>query len=440
MKAGKVSASEFLKCLGTHASGPELACLRTKYSERSVLHYIARRLRDLVYIHSQKQAVNEWVEFGVAVLKSGADPSSVAKRQINHSLAYWQTRFIMPQWDLTPLLDAVHVSNWDMVFGDGWWVRDILKIIRIWAGMVQQAGIDLCQYGAKESEVWKSLPKPKPGTLITKWTLSELVYGPTPEQWSLKVLRRDWGISPLGLQIYELKRVPGSFPKSHVLPTKIIWRPTPKEQAEGPWVIMGHWPVPSQPIDLREAVSSLEFREPFIEIIEDIQDDHGHISIMQYRARAKGRAQRSRSHSQPPPLSLRAGSLFGDYRQRYKGFEREWFSKYRCSVTSKLELQPCCCSGNGSLFDPRSCVKGGANGPSSVQESKRWEYFSFLADIALCQDNHPNPMRRIRKGHTGAADCPWNCRAVNLDELNVPKTMEPYHPMAYCRYEEYKVT
>lgn len=421
------TTSEFLKCLGMQALDPRLAQLRTKHSGRSVLHYVASRLH---YSRFSEKATNDWARLGVAVLKNGANPSSIAK-VAQSAWSQQEAANYEFGWYLTPLLESANISNWGLWTDEEWALQQILETIQLWAGMVQQAGIDLCEYGAREREAWKTLPEEDPGYWAYGWTVSELVFGATPEQWSFKVrdphTANHW--------IWELGRLPGCFPENQdVLPTRIIWAPSPDEDSEGPWVKKEPLLISSQSVDLRDVISGLERRDTPIKPFRIVQDDTGAVSIMQHRASRK-KVQRPRSHSQPPPLGLRAGTTRYDLIRYNNGVERPWLPSFHKSL---VDFKWCLVCSFVDSKDMRRCVESAADGPSAVQNSWQWSSRSYLAEISCCQDGEPQNCEGLR--HTGRADCPWNCKAVNLEGLNVPKALRHSRPRRRsARYEKYRV-
>lgn len=420
------TTSEFLKCLGMQASDPRLAHLRTKHSGRSVLHYVASRLRDSYF---SEKATNDWAGLGVAVMKNGANPSSIAK-VAQSAWSHQEAANHEFRWYLTPLLESANVSNWGLGTGKELALRENLKTIQIWPGMVQQAGIDLCKYGANEREAWKTLPKEDPSCQLHQWTVSELVCGPTPEQWSFKV--RDPHTA--NRWIWELGKLPGCFPEDQdALPTRIIWAPSPDEESEGPWVRKEPLLIPSQSVDLRDVISGLEHRDASIEPFEIVQDDTGAVSIMQYRA-SREKTQRRRSHSQPPPIGLRSTTTRYDLVRYGHNIKKPWLYGFHKSL---VDFKWCLCCRFDKSQDMRRCVES-ASGPSAFQGSVYWLLRSYLAEISDCQDGEPRNRAGLR--HTGTADCPWNCKAVNLEGMNVPKALRFHHPRRRsARYEKYRV-
>lgn len=104
--------------------------------------------------------------------------------------------------------------------------------------MLQQAGLDLRDYGDKESQVWKLLGiedfskiDQANCPLNYRARVGQLIYGPTPADWSLMIR---W---PIRIRIFKLHPPPGVFPVKHNLLTTIIWYPTEEERNEGPWEI-----------------------------------------------------------------------------------------------------------------------------------------------------------------------------------------------------------
>lgn len=356
------------------------------------MYYVARRLGETVDAGCLMQAAIDWMQLGVAVLKNGADPSSIAKLELGYSSTICLGRFDWLEWELTPLLHCIDVWNWSVVFGSLWSLKSILKRIRIWAGMMQQAGIDLCQYGAQEREVWTNLPKAQPSwrlddcTPWQSWIVSGLVYGSTPEQWSLRVQSSMTD----KCQVFELGSLPGSFPSTRkYLPTTIIWKPTFKEDIEGPWLVKESSPIRPHSIDLRELISVVkreqEQNDVYVKHVNRIQNDHGPVCMMQYQA-MRERPTRRRSHSQPAPISLHANSRY-IFATRRTASRRSWIPPYhKCPHDSKWGFW-CGCSLQWFYYwSPAlsGCVEGILDGLFSVQESRKWQYRSFLAEISKC--------------------------------------------------------
>jgi hypothetical protein len=447
----------FLRCIGLRPSDRKLAFLRNS-SGASVLHYVARRLSN-AYNGFLSDELREWLDIGVSVLKNGADPCSIADEEDDewlHGRGFSKNRangsrftgHKQEVWQTTPLLDCVYISCWQMMRDSKDWLPHTLNTIRVWAETIQRAGLDLCDYGAKESEVWKSLGVQdyskfqhilKQRYQPTK--IEQLVYGSTPTDWSLKTCHF-WSH-----YVYGLRPPPGAFTEKQCLPATIAWLPTKKEENEGPWTLVESKYLVSKHVDLRNSLSHSQ--EPFNKLVDDPQDDSGVIMLMQYRA-SRTPSAASRSHSQPPCLRRREVAYYAVQ----SSHRRLWLTGYHlCPFDFRWRLG---CVGEppwrfGSLtqderydsnhklndnaswnvFHVRSCAKGIFQGRFSAQESRYWQRHSFLTYITYCQDNiHRNwllhDVESVR--HTGNRDCPHGCRKVYMDRLNVPEPLRYYHP------------
>lgn len=406
-----MQVSGFLKCLGLRPSDKRLAFIKTS-SGLSVLHHIARRYWKFPRGRFPNPEFQEWFDLGISILKSGADPSSIA-----------------PEWRYTPLSGCLLVMYWRTYEDRRTSLAQKLNAIRVWVKMVQLAGLDLCEYGAKETEVWRALGVQEFSELqkgeLTK--VEELVYGSTPVDWSLKISRRRT------LCVYELRPPPGAFIANLHLPSKLIWLPTTAEEDEGPWEVVESKALISATVDIGGPVSHLN--EPFTELVEGAQDDSGTIMLMQYRA-SRPRS-KSRSNSQPPFLRRREVAYFAaHYSRRHKWlayfhlcpYDSQW--KFGCvgygderydSVPRLWESDAFLC------FHIRSCAKGISSRCLSVQLSRSWQNYSFLTGIRDCQDyGRCWPFRRVE--HSGTVDCPQGCGKVRLNRLHVPESLRSYHP------------
>lgn len=224
------------------------------------------------------------MRLGVEVLKSAANPRDVLTNIANKSLG---TSVFEP---LTFLLrPTVDTDVYQLSFA--------LKSIRLWADMVSQAGINLCQYGAWEAEAWKHIQS---GASPDSYSCT-LLYGSTPAEWSIKIHG-----PVVRLKTFELIRgPPGSFPclRDERVPTQICWKPFPKEWNQGSWTELKTISLLSQPRVIEDWISDLQRAELFEELVAEAQDDAGPIVLLQLRAsRSKSSTSRARSHSQPPSL------------------------------------------------------------------------------------------------------------------------------------------
>jgi hypothetical protein len=435
-----MKVSRFLKYIGLLQSDTKLASLRSS-TGTSILHHIAHRIK-YFHLEGQPNELKEWYDLGVNVLKNGADPSYTAQltqtRLIGpaHTILYSE-RKSRERSPATPLIDAI---------GHMWWkggskyafVRT-LKIIRVWVEMLQLAGIDLIEYGGKESQIWRSLSLQDHRGFERPWhsdddiscKVEQLVYGSTPTDWSL-IFSREWRVP-----ILELKPPPGTFPEEHHLPTTIIWHPTREEDNEGHWEVQTKMKIFSDPMDLRDVV---EAEEPFTELIRSTQDDSSVIMLMNFQS-ARPQNWASRSSSQPPSIRGRRGE------PEYTPFGRLWLQNcHFCCFDWRWRL---CCVGNiceraynSRLFTGpymKDCINGTSNKANfSIQNSMMWFDYSYLAEIARCQDGdkdtgHIKSQRTWKwrpkiLRHSGNRDCPQGCWKVDLNRLQVPEYLQEYHP------------
>lgn len=421
-----VTPSLFLQILGLDASDHRLATLQHTHRGMTTLHLIARCFRVFA---SCGRIIRDWFNLGIEILQNGADASSAS----------------VGGWCDTPLLNGLHpIERGAFPYTRS--LKEILAMLRLWADMIYQAGIDLCQYGAREVEVWKSLPRASLKLSMDSlsrsgWVVVErLVYGPTPADWTLKVRPLEF---PFYFRVLELRDPPGSFPRDSRVPTKIFWVPNTEEQDEGNWEEVTKCKIPcttsTQPVELQRAIADCqqEPEEPFfIKTLDDTQDDAGAIALMQLRADRASRSRgtsASRSHSQPPYLFVRDPT------------KHIYFTRQRIS-RAWLPLLPLCPSDFRWNFETtytvydiysgfrklRDCTRIMANRPALAQQSREWQGASFLAWIAACQNDRPSTMLR-ENGHTGLPGCPQNCRKVHLEKLHVPEELKHYHPRSPWR-------
>ncbi|KAJ4385412.1 hypothetical protein N0V93_009840 [Gnomoniopsis smithogilvyi] len=163
----------------------------------------------------------DWIKLGIEVLKNGADASGV-KTEASRSRA-------------TPLLQCIGAPEL-VTFRYERNLEKMLERLHLWINVVYEAGLDLCQYGAREAEVWKSLStfqQADTSNLPCQAVIVEqLLFGPRPEDWTVVV--RNW-MPPVNGVVFELRIPPGSFPHDPRVPTKINWQPAAAERNEGHW-------------------------------------------------------------------------------------------------------------------------------------------------------------------------------------------------------------
>ena len=181
VRVGLRSPSDFLKCVGLGQSDQRLASLVSS-TGTSVLHYIARRLWSMQYRNYFPNGSRKLLDFGVSVLKNGANPSTIAQWQ-------FKPRIEFSVWRSTPFLDRVGIWDWKIGVDAMSELLSTLESIRTWTEMIQQAGLDLCDYGAKEMQAWKSIglqdhcnyDQGAGSFQGSSSKVGQLVYGSTPE-------------------------------------------------------------------------------------------------------------------------------------------------------------------------------------------------------------------------------------------------------------------
>lgn len=397
-----------LQYLGLQASDARLATLRSSQNHKSILDYVATGIFDPVF---EDTWTSDFVRLGLEVLKNAGDPWSllVTKGKTEQPSPFFSYIDYLLQFSL--------YSNLALL-------RRFLERLGLWVDMVSRAGIDICQYGVREAERWRSLQSTN---------RYKLVYGRTPAEWSLET--RDF----VELTTFELRTPPGSFPLSRDerVPTKICWPPSAKEWHEGPWAEVGRVSLVSRPYQIK-AVKSPAFKRAklFSGLLAETQDDAREIALLQLRApRSRNSASRSQSQPSRSPLKRRDQSthcaVLGGF------YLRHWLAGCHLCTDSKWTLGRNCgypwqvdnIALDGCIRQSRdeSMVKR----QRSVQESFNWCNASFLASISACQDGEVSmPWQRPKAihCHTGRADCPLGCGTVNLDQLHVPTELKLYHP------------
>ncbi|KAH0848295.1 hypothetical protein FOPE_02203 [Fonsecaea pedrosoi] len=405
----RLDATAFLRCVGMQAMDPRLALLRNN-SGQTVLHCVAS--------HNLERH-KDWLDIGLGVLKNGADPSMIADA----------SNYGPEEWLVTPLLHYLQVHRWKSP-------RDFIRMlhrVHTWAEMIQQAGLDLFQYGVRESGIWRDLgvqALEKRGGWGAQVT--GLIYGPAPEDWSLTIVHH-WTID-----VYKLHLLPGAFSDKPRLPDKIAWLPTELERDEGCWTRIERRQRVTEAVDLRQV--PFYQRQPFINIVNGSQDDSGPVMLMEYRASRVTGGTRTRSCSQPPCRGRRALPPVRD------SDGRAWIDYHFCLLNSRwrvggtdrvLEGPPIADFPAATwAVDVRNCLRGACSDtPTSFLQGGRWKSGSFLAEIVDCQDesqyhSFTEQNRRSEESlrHKGTWDCPQGCGNLDIGRLNVPLPLRPFHP------------
>lgn len=403
----------FLKFIGPQCAN-NLACLKGVDGE-SVLHHVASCL------HRNEETYRAWLQLGVDLLRNGADPHAVSSR--------WTFQDGIGR---TPLIH--------LLLCDPYWnsspVR-LLHIVRDWANMIRQAGLDLLDYGARESEVWKSLGVGSHLLKLNGWIgkllsgssgiyIKRLIFGSNPQDWSLEFARS------VIFSLRRLRPLPGAYPSQARIPDSILWEPSEEEQYLGSWDVISTRTLLSPNVDLRDI--GLRSEGPLPCLFNSTQDDSGVIALMQYRTgRPQARDLRPRSRAQSQPSFLRRREVAYCAVQRVA---RAWLGDiHLCPFDMRWKLGPRSyefeiLSDNYSwaVADLRKCMQGWCWGHNSVQQSSFWRRGSFLGDVRLCQDTRELREQCYLEGHTGTAECPWGCSKVHLDRLRVPESLQEGHP------------
>jgi hypothetical protein len=432
-----LSIDDFLNCVGLQPWDQRLAMLKNS-NGLSTLDYVAQKLRMIFLEGLSKSELVSWMNLGGSVLKNGADPCNLSYVYDRYWLedGYDLTEIQMTESGYerlnlrksTSLFKCLHYC-WSTIVSREI-LEDNLVSLRTWVGMIRDAGIDLLDYGGREKRAWEFL-KAQNNECHRCVELTDLIIGQTPNLWGLKVRNRT------SFPIYALQQIPGSYPAKRRLPHSITWYPTKKEESEGCWLKVTHKTLFSQERDLED----IPDREPqmFASLVEGVQDDSGPVMIMQYRA-TRMHNTRPRSCSQPP--SLRHRGL--DNCSTHESYRRPWLPNYHlCPFDYRWQFNcflPTSFEGTEKFFSrpaylaelqSRNCITGNGGFCPSVQQSMQWTCDSFLGGIVGCQEGRSYESRRHyykKNDHTGTLSCPEGCANICIDQLAVPKALQPFHP------------
>jgi hypothetical protein len=385
-----------------------------------------------------------WFDLGVNIVKGGADLFSISQKDLKNHIGPFSRSYYFSLSGkcqrTTPFMELINMTDWGIDMSVNF-ENFLNEDIRIWAKMMQRAGIDLCDYGTKENQIWESLgikdhavfERRESSNIDPTAKIEQLVFGPTPADWSL--LYRGYGL----IHVFKRQFTPGTYPRELDLPATIIWRPTEEEEGEGPWRTQPRIEIASSQRVLRYHRAQEE-KHPFTQLIENTQDDTSTIMLMQYWI-SRPKSSKSRSHSQPPSVQRRQ-TIIGKWslsrnwlgHVHFCPFDSHW--RPRCA---RIEKEQGSTIEGIDLPDLRSCVKGiSTERLFSLQESEEWKSRSYLADIAVCQDKHEfHPyyyMSTKQLRHTRDRSCPWGCGKVDLNRLQVPEPLREFHPTR--KYEE----
>lgn len=386
----------FLRTIGLLPNDPAIAQL-TDHNGDSILHWVAREAAETLF-RAQQHAEHtgqhaelqvEWFTLAKTLLRAGVNPSVVS-----------------PMNGETPLLRALHhVAVADLA--------SQLRFLTEWATVVQDCGIDLVKYGQEEHELWPRCES------FTNWTkcgddlifehahhilsvgvihrsrtvVRGLVYGPSPRHWSINAQRVEYGSTIL------CQGPPGSWKRSYGVPNEVYWVPSEEEQDSGLWRPFRTFTAVSRTFDARERVLCPAL-EPFMELVEGTQDDHGCITLMALEGRTRPAQPRPRSLSTPNISSTRRLACW----RAIHSENHEWLPSYHlCPNIGKYALG-CREGGAASLFDDglyhnamslRDCARRVQT--PSLEASDSWRMDSFFSDKWLLEHTGDGSRARRRE-------------------------------------------
>lgn len=425
-----IKCSDFLRCVGLRESDTRLASLKTKNGV-TILHQVAQHIQTQnSWPCFREKDVEDWVRLGIHVLRNGAELSAVAHRgfvelfgpvHLSPRQSEALAKFKCP---LTPLRNVISFRLKEYC-KESFWAECLLESVHAWAQILQQAGVDLLDYCRKENEIWKQIKCQNNSTFVSKFfsatqrcEVEHVSCGSTPAEWSL-ICRNVWTVP-----IWKLQILPGGFSTEDLVPSTIMWDPTPEEKEEGIWKMQTEKELLSDPIDLKDLC--VKVQEPFTKLIDGTQDDSSLVVLMEYR-RSHRKCSSSRSRSQPPLSTQRT---IQD--TIHRSAARSWSDGYHiCRSDSRWRLDCANNAWDSREPGPRECVS--TKSFFSSQESRHWCWYSYLAEIAMCQEGFQGlPSSRIvgRQWlkHTGHSDCPQGCSKVDLRRLHVPTSLRSFHP------------
>lgn len=394
-----ISAGTFLRLIGLESTSPQLATITTKTERISTLHFVAKMLaRGLRVWNPTDSTITDWLAIAYTVLQHGFQPSTLAPLNYTERTALWC---------------LVNECFWDPS-GDEW----ALNAVRAWARTVQEAGLDLLEYGRHESEIWRSGGPDRRSS--DEEVTFYLNYSHDPDEWS--IIRSC--LTTERVPLYQATRMPGSFDLTSDMPEYICWHPGYRDEGQCSWQYITDakiWARDRYGFETED--SSVDIWSQITTKAHPSADDTSLTSLLVSRSRRWTITPR-RSASLPP---TRKG-------HRDKKQDPIWSDSYRLHY----------CTATFSYAHGYPQVRGCANGACDpdisadlVHSSFDWKSLSFLADIRDCQDKFlsrdgvfysPRPSLSV---HTGTKECPLGCRKVHLDKLHVPEACRNFHPRRY---------
>ena len=123
----------------------------------------------------------------------------------------------------------------------------LLYLVRQWAEIFYEAGIDLCSYGRSEREIWR-YQEGFPWLCWDKsgWITNRLLFEEHSDDCSIQMQHFET------IVIFEVQSLPGAWPTCPAIPQKICWCPGMKERDDGVWVEVYSRVIPSPSKDARK--------------------------------------------------------------------------------------------------------------------------------------------------------------------------------------------
>lgn len=394
-----ITAKTFLKLIGLKSTSLELATLITSNERFSTLHVVAKMLAQVPDdLASTDSVVEDWLEIASTVLKHGFEPSTVADIEIT---ALW---CLVDQCPETP--------------SGGRWAS---KLIRAWVRTVQEAGIDLLEYGRCETEIWRLRylrQTEDPDFRLTEMCLS---YCRRPGQWGVTKFLSTVKSVPL----YKMERMPGTFEPSPDIPTYICWVPHSLFEDTNSWQFVTHAKTWWHSRDAFQEEENDKYERDNVFTKAYLTADDAALTIRLATRSTKWTVGPRRCASVAPKIDTR----YDEDGRPALPHTPSWYGYiHYCAFTVSYE------SGKSYNRGRRSCVNGACRQRPDHQAAFAWSQGSFLADIRDCQDGFIRPncasddFRPWLLSHTGTRDCPHGCAKVHLDRLHVPAGGRKAHP------------
>lgn len=404
------TADEFLNLIGIDLDDPAIHTLRG-YACQSVLHYIG----GAIYIAEQQSLdpfsahrARDWVQLGSKVLRTCPNPHVQAVNP------FFETKIMAYS---TPFLASIS----DLLYSDLEDDNILVTMLCRWSDMITNAGLDLSCFAQKENAILLELEH-ESGSDTKSFEVAGIELSGHPTKADIKIQYIDW------VCVHQLTRPPGDFPTDSLLPTTISWQPSDSERDEGHWIQTRQFKLTSELIGAD--VIETWHNEPFVDLIDQTQDDAGPLILMVDRS-TRRKSPRMRSHSSPPSIYRREGAhILGSKDSRHG-----WLPRFSLSVqdmTYRFTQRSYSPRDNFTpILDLREGIQTHQCDIGVIHNSARWKYESFLADMYDCKTSPGLHWHHARsRGHTFAPDCPQGCGELPWawKRLQVPKELLAGHP------------